>query len=41
MKYFLTNLQWLVYMTQLKDVADQQQNVDMDRNSSNFNITGL
>lgn len=22
MKYFLTNLQWLVYMTQLKDIAD-------------------
>ena len=35
MKYFLTNLQWLVYMSQLKDMADQQTNVNMD----DLNIT--
>jgi hypothetical protein len=41
MKYFLTNLQWLVYMTQLRDIADQQQNLNMETNSNNFNINGL
>ena len=41
MKYFLTNLQWLVYMTQLRDIADQQENVNMETNRNNFNINGL
>lgn len=41
MKYFLTNLQWLVYMTQLRDISEQQQNTNMETNSNNFNINGL
>jgi len=41
MKYFLTNLQWLVYMSQLRDIADQQKNANMEASSSNFNISNL
>ena len=47
MKYFLTNLQWLVYMTQLKDIKDQQDNLDTEhperakKNQGNFNTSGL
>jgi N-acetylmuramoyl-L-alanine amidase len=41
MKNFLTNLQWLVYMTQLRDIAEQQTNANMKTASANFNISGL
>ena len=41
MKFFLTNLQWLVYRTQLKDIQYQQENVNMDKNNSNFTSAGL
>lgn len=41
MKFFLTNLQWLVHMTQLRDVQEQQENVDMQKKEGNFNLQGL
>lgn len=41
MKYLLTNLQFCVFMTQLKDIYDQEQNVNMEKKENNFNISGL
>ena len=41
MKYFLTNLQWLVYQSQLKDIADQQNQVGVEKNNSNYTISAL
>lgn len=35
MKYFLANLQWLIYATQLKDIADQFENL---KQHGNYNI---
>ena len=41
MKFFLTNLQYLIFMTQLKDIYDQEQNVNMEKKENNYNISGL
>jgi hypothetical protein len=41
MKFFLTNLQWLIYKSQQKDLSDQRENLNMDTNSNNFTIAGL
>ena len=33
MKYFLTNLQWLIYQCQKKDLYDQAENLDFEQNA--------
>ena len=38
MKFFLTNLQWLIYMTQLRDIQEQQENVNMETKVANYDL---
>jgi len=40
MRYFLMNLQWLIYKCQQRDIHEQTRNLNHDENPSVYSTTG-